>query len=56
MGLLDRASHDLPLDEPLRAARNYLRLSAADVRAAFAKWFRPDALVQVIEGPAPKGN
>ena len=26
---------------------------AADVRAAFAKWLRPDALVQVTQGPAP---
>jgi zinc protease len=43
---------DLPLDEPTRAARHYVQLTAADVQAAFEKWIRPDALVQVTQGPA----
>ncbi len=52
-GLIFRASHDLPLDEPIRAARHYQQLSAAQVQAAFAKWVRPDRLIQVSEGPTP---
>jgi len=53
-GWLSRAGLDLPLDEPIRAAHRYVKLSAADVRAAFAKWLRPDDLVQVTQGPVPK--
>lgn len=53
-GLLSRSSHDLPLNEPILAAKKYLKLNANDVRTAFAKWVRPDDLVQVTEGPAPK--
>ena len=53
-GLIDRASHDLPLDEPLRAARQYVALTAEQVQKAFAKWLRPDDLVQVTEGPTPQ--
>ncbi|HUJ09322.1 MAG TPA: pitrilysin family protein [Verrucomicrobiae bacterium] len=53
-GLLNRATHDLPLDEPTRAAHRYVSLTAAQVQAAFAKWLRPDALVQVTEGPPPR--
>ncbi len=52
--LLDRASLDLPLDEPTVAAQRYLSLRASEVQAAFAKWLRPHALVQVVEGPAPE--
>jgi zinc protease len=51
-GLLARAQIALPLDEPGRAAHRYLSLTAADVRAAFAKWIRPDGFVQVVRGPA----
>jgi hypothetical protein len=29
-------------------------LKPEDIRAAFAKWVRPDDLVQVTEGPAPQ--
>jgi len=43
---------DLPLDESVRAARRYMALTAADVRAAFSKWIRPDGFVQVVHGPA----
>ena len=53
-GLLFRAAIGLPLDEPIRAARRYVQLTATDVRAAFAKWVRPAALVQVTEGPSPR--
>jgi zinc protease len=50
-GWLFRAGHDLPLDEPVRAARYYLGLTAPEVRAAFAQWLRPADLVQVSLGP-----
>ena len=53
-GLLALALSRLPLDEPMRAARHYLDVTAAQVQAAFAKWLRPDALAQVSVGPAPK--
>jgi zinc protease len=50
-GWLYRASHDLPLDEPVRAARHYVVLTAPEVRAVFAQWLRPSGLVQVSLGP-----
>ncbi len=53
-GLLARAQMDLPLDEPLRAANRYFTMTAAEVRAAFEKWIRPEAFVQVVRGPAPQ--
>jgi zinc protease len=53
-GLLYRSVHYLPLDEPSRAAHHYLRLTAEDVRRAFAKWVQPARLAQVSEGPAPQ--
>lgn len=53
MGLLDRANRDLPLDEPLHAAKYYAHLTAAAVKAAFAKWLRPQDLAKVIQGPDP---
>jgi zinc protease len=53
-GLLARSDIGLPLDEPTRAARHYLSLTASQVRAAFARWVRPDAFVQVTEGPSPR--
>ena len=49
-GLLQRAIHDLPLDEPTRAARKYVQLSADRVMTAYAKWLRPDDLVEVSQG------
>lgn len=54
MGFLGRADEGLPLDEPMRAASRYLALSSEQVREAFQRWIRPDALVKVIEGPSPK--
>ncbi len=53
-GLLGRAINGRPLDEPIIAARKYLKLNAKDVRAAFAKWIRPVDFVEVTEGPSPK--
>jgi zinc protease len=53
-GFVARALVGLPLDEPIRAAQRYYALSADEVRAAFAKWIRPDGFVQVVQGPAPK--
>ena len=53
-GLLSRATDELPLDEPTQAARRYLALTAEQVRDAFAKWLRPQALVEVTQGPAPQ--
>jgi zinc protease len=53
-GWLSRSILGLPLDEPIRAANIYVHLTAADVQAAFAKWLRPDDLVQITQGPPPK--
>ncbi len=53
-GWLNRSMLGLPLDEPMRAAQVFLQLTASDVRAAFAKWIRPNDWIQVTEGPAPK--
>jgi zinc protease len=53
-GLLGRAVIGLPLDEPILAAKKYSTLTAADVKAAFAKHINPDNLVQIVRGPAPK--
>jgi zinc protease len=53
-GFVARALLGLPLDEPVRAAQRYYDLSADDVRKAFEKWIHPEALVQVVRGPAPK--
>ncbi len=52
--LLSRALQDLPLDESVRAARQYLETSAEQVRDAFAKWIRPSDFVQVTVGPKPE--
>jgi zinc protease len=53
-GWLARSDLDLPLDEPVRAGKIYLQLDARSVRQAFARWLRPDDLVQVTQGPEPK--
>jgi zinc protease len=52
-GFIERRTLDLPLDEPIIAARRYLELSPADVQAAFKKWMRPQDLVRISQGPAP---
>ncbi|HWF84445.1 MAG TPA: insulinase family protein, partial [Vicinamibacterales bacterium] len=53
-GLLGRAQIGLPLDEPARSAERYFSMTADEVRAAFAKWIRPDGFVQVVRGPASR--
>ena len=53
-GLIERRELDLPLDEPVTAARRYIALTPADVQAAFQKWLRPDDLVRVTQGPPPR--
>ena len=52
-GLLYRATHDLPLDEPMIAAHRYVKLTAPQVEAAYAKYIRPNDQVQVVQGPTP---
>ena len=51
--LLALTQEDLSLDEPLQAARHYKQVTAAQVQAAFARYLRPDDLVQVVLGPSP---
>jgi zinc protease len=53
-GLLARAQIGLPLDEPVRGAQIYFSMTANQVKAAFAKWIRPDGFVQIVRGPAPQ--
>ncbi|MGC1619912.1 MAG: pitrilysin family protein [Candidatus Acidiferrum sp.] len=53
-GLLSRAQIGLPLDEPARGAQIYFSMSAEQVKAAFAKWIRPEDFVQIVRGPAPQ--
>jgi zinc protease len=50
-GFLHRTEMELPLDEPVLAARHYVKLTALQVKEAFAKWLRPDDLIQITEGP-----
>jgi zinc protease len=50
-GLLSRSMEDLPLDEPIHAARYYLETTPDQVRDAFVRWIRPEDFVQVIVGP-----
>jgi zinc protease len=52
--LVRRAQIGLPLNEADRAAKRFNELTADDVRAAFAKWIRPDDFVQIVRGPTPQ--
>ena len=52
--LLDLSQKDLPLDEPVRAADRYRRITAEQVRAAFRTWVHPTNFVQVTLGPEGK--
>ena len=52
-GLLRRAEIGLPLDEPILAAKTYSKLTAGEVKAAFARKIRPGDFVQVVRGPVP---
>jgi zinc protease len=51
---LSRTELGLPLDESIRAAKIFVKLDARDVQKAFAKWIRPNDLVQVTQGPPPQ--
>jgi zinc protease len=53
-GWLAYSALGLPLDERVHAGRIYVKLDAQDVQSAFAKWLRPDDLVQVTQGPVPQ--
>jgi zinc protease len=53
-GWLSRSMLGLPLDEPVRAARIYVKLDAKAVQTVFAKWLRTGDLVQVTQGPVPQ--
>ncbi len=53
-GLLSRAEIGLPLDEPIIAAKTYMKLTAQDVREAFARNINTSNLVQVVRGPTPQ--
>jgi zinc protease len=53
-GYLARAELGLPLDEPTIASRKFYALSAADIKAAFARVIRDADWVQVVRGPAPQ--
>jgi zinc protease len=51
--LLARAQIGLPLDESRHMGQRYYDMTADEVRAAFAKWIRPQDFVQVMRGPQP---
>lgn len=51
---LQLALYHLPLDEQEIAARKYLKLTAQDIRQAFARWIPEPDLVQVVQGPSPR--
>ena len=53
-GLLERSLMNLPLDEPIQAAKRYKELTAAEVQAAFARWIKVDDFAEVVLGPALK--
>ena len=53
-GMLTRSQEDLPLDEPVRAAARYLKVTARQVQKAFVKWIRLQGFVQVTLGPNPE--
>jgi zinc protease len=52
-GYLARAELGLPLDEPAIASKKFYALTAAEVKAAFARAIRSGDWAQVVRGPAP---
>lgn len=52
--LLSYSVDGLPLDEPMIAAKHYMQLTAPEIQAAYKQWLRPNALAEVVKGPAPK--
>ena len=53
-GIIERTEQDLPLDEPILAAKRYKKIRPRDIKMAFNKWIHPENLATVIEGPSPK--
>ncbi len=53
LNLIHLSSMGLPLDEPIRAARRYVKMTAQQVQQAFAEWIRPNGLAEVTEGQPP---
>jgi zinc protease len=53
-GWLARSAIGLPLNEPFIAAQRYLDMTSDQIQAAFARWLRPNDLVQVTQGPTPQ--
>lgn len=51
--LLAQSIQDLPLDEPVMAAKQYRKATAVQIRDAYRKWIGPKDFVQVTEGPNP---
>jgi zinc protease len=52
--ILRLAELDLPLNEPVLAAKKYMEITAPQIQESFAKWLRPADFVQVTLGPNPK--
>jgi zinc protease len=52
--LLSYSTRGLPLNQNLIDARRELNATAASVRAALAKWVRPNGFVRIVTGPGPK--
>jgi zinc protease len=52
-GMLSRSQEGLPLDEPVRAAEQYVSITSGQVQKAFVKWIRPAGFAQVTLGPNP---
>lgn len=53
-GLMERSMDELPLDEPLIAAGQYLKITAKDIKYAFIRWIRPEGFSEVVQGPEPR--
>jgi zinc protease len=53
-GFVNRSVEELPLDEPVIAARQYIKITAKEIQAAYARWIRPKEFAQVIQGPNPR--
>jgi len=53
-GWLARSAIGLPLNEPFIAAKHYMDMTGAEIQATFARWLRPNDLVQVTQGPQPQ--
>ncbi len=54
LNLIHLSSMGLPLNEPMLAARRYVKMTAKQVQKAFAAWIRPDGLAEVTKGQTPR--